>query len=244
MPAKPGTDGEIPVAEYIARYPAPIQRIIREARRTVKGVAPKAEEKAYRGWAIRLRTERGLVAIAGFPDHVNVKFWRGTSLADPKGLLQGTGKTVRHVKLRSVEDARRPEIRSLIRQELASGPRRARLSPSAVERVIARVRKIALALPEANEKLSHGAPTWFWRDKKQFAQVWTYHHDDGRFAMWCAAPSGAQAALVRADPERFFVPPYVGHRGWLGVRLDTPKPDWGEIEGVIRDAYDEVRSKR
>ena len=65
------------------------------------------------------------------------------------------------------------------------------------------------------------------------------HHDDGRFAMWCAAPDGLQETLAEADPERFFRPPYVGHRGWLGVRLDRGL-DWNELAGIAEDAYAEV----
>ena len=65
------------------------------------------------------------------------------------------------------------------------------------------------------------------------------HHGDGRFAVWCAAPEGMQQMLVDTDPERFFVPPYVGHRGWLGVRLDRSL-DWDELAGIAEDAYAEV----
>jgi hypothetical protein len=100
------------------------------------------------------------------------------------------------------------------------------------------VRRICLALPEASERLSHGSPTFFYRDKKQFVTVVVDHHEDGMFAIWCAAPTGAQPALVKANPERFFVPPYVGHLGWLGVRLE--KPDWAELERIIADAHGEV----
>ena len=69
--------------------------------------------------------------------------------------------------------------------------------------------------------------------------VLTDHHGDGRFAIWCAAPAGLQQALVEADPELYFVPPYVGHRGWLGVRLDRAL-DWDELAGIVEDAYAEV----
>ncbi len=65
------------------------------------------------------------------------------------------------------------------------------------------------------------------------------HHGDGRFAIWCAAPEGVQRLLTEADPEKFFVPPYVGHRGWLGVRLDRGL-DWNELAGLAEDAYAEV----
>src|SRR6476661_3368591 len=74
-----------------------------------------------------------------------------------------------------------------------------------------RLRQLCLALPETTERLSHGEPTWFVRGKKTFVMYANHHHDD-RLGFWCAAPDGAQETLVGADPERFFVPPYVGHR--------------------------------
>ena len=107
------------------------------------------------------------------------------------------------------------------------------------QRILTELRKLALALPETSERLSHGAPTFFVRDKRAFVMVLTNHHGDGRFAIWCAAPEGLQAMLVEADPERFFVPPYVGHRGWLGVRLDRGL-DWDELAGIVEDAFAEV----
>jgi hypothetical protein len=111
------------------------------------------------------------------------------------------------------------------------------------ERVLQRIRAICLALPEVSERLSHGAPTFFVRGKKAFLMVLTDHHGDGRFAIWCAAPTGMQSMLVDADPERFFVPPYVGHRGWLGVRLDRGL-HWDELEGIAEDAYAEVAPRK
>ena len=106
------------------------------------------------------------------------------------------------------------------------------------ERTLGFIRKICLALPETSERPSHGAPTFFVR-KKTFVMVLNDHHGDGRFAIWCAAEPGTQAMLVDADPERFFVPPYVGHRGWLGFRLDRAL-DWDELAGIVEDAYAEV----
>jgi hypothetical protein len=106
----------------------------------------------------------------------------------------------------------------------------------------AKVRASCLALPEVTERLSHGAPTFFVRDKKTFVTCMDDHHGDGRLAIWCAAPVGAQATLVDEEPDRFFVPPYVGHRGWLGVRLDRD-PDWDEIAEIVADAYRQVAPK-
>jgi hypothetical protein len=105
-----------------------------------------------------------------------------------------------------------------------------------------RVRAICLALPETTERLSHGSPTWFVRDKKTFVTYLDNHHDDGRLALWCAAPPGVQHALVTEEPDRFFRPPYVGGRGWLGVRLDRAV-DWEEIAGICADAFRQVAPK-
>jgi len=105
-------------------------------------------------------------------------------------------------------------------------------------RVLQRLREICLAFPNASERLSHGAPTFFVRDKRAFLMVMDNHHGDGRFAIWCAAPEGMQQLLVDTDPDKFFVPPYVGHRGWLGVRLDRGL-DWNELAGIAEDAYAE-----
>ena len=107
------------------------------------------------------------------------------------------------------------------------------------KRTLERIRRTCLELPEVSERLSHGAPTFFVRGKRAFVMVLTDHHGDGRFAIWCAAPDGLQRMLVEADPERFFVPPYVGHRGWLGVRLDRSL-DWDELTGIVEDAFAEV----
>lgn len=102
--------------------------------------------------------------------------------------------------------------------------------------VLERLRGICLALPETSERPSHGAPSFFVRGKTCFLMLLDDHHGDGRFAIWCASPAGDQALLVDADPEKFFVPPYVGHRGWLGVRLDRGL-DWEELAGIVEDAY-------
>lgn len=99
---------------------------------------------------------------------------------------------------------------------------------------------MCLALPEAAEKLSHGEPTWFVR--KVFVMFANRHHDD-RVGFWCAAPPGAQEEMIAADPTKYFRPPYVGHRGWLGVYLDVPV-DWTEIAEIVTDAYRTVAPKR
>jgi hypothetical protein len=104
-----------------------------------------------------------------------------------------------------------------------------------------RLRLICGALPEVTERLSHGAPTWFVRDKKSFVTLWAAgHHDDQFPHLWCAGLPGAQRELVAsaagAADGRFFRPPYVGGRGWIGVRLDGGV-DWAEIAELCTDAY-------
>ena len=107
---------------------------------------------------------------------------------------------------------------------------------------LVRLRQLCLALPETTERLSHGEPTWFVRGKTTFVMYANHHHDD-RLAFWCAAPHGAQDTLTDAAPDRYFVPPYVGHRGWLGVWLDVPV-DWDEIDDLVTAAYRMVAPKR
>lgn len=111
------------------------------------------------------------------------------------------------------------------------------LSEAEVQDREARVRSILMALPEVTERPSHSAPTWFVRDKKTICNFWDNHHDDGIVGLWCAAPHGVQQKLVETEPDRFYRPPYVGHRGWLGVRLDVDDLDWDEVAHILTDAY-------
>jgi hypothetical protein len=111
---------------------------------------------------------------------------------------------------------------------------------------VERLRRLCLALPETTERASHGEPCFFVRGKKTFVAVDTYHHNADHLGFWCPAPPGAQEELIAEDPDRFFRPPYVGHRGWLGVRLARDglgEPDWDEIAEIVRDAYRQVAPK-
>ena len=108
---------------------------------------------------------------------------------------------------------------------------------------LARLRALCLALPEVTERLSHGEPTWFVGGKRVFVTFADRHHDD-RVGFWCAAPDGVQGATVAEEPERYFVPPYVGGRGWLGVRVDVPDVDWDRVQAIVVDAYRTVAPVR
>jgi hypothetical protein len=109
--------------------------------------------------------------------------------------------------------------------------------PRAQRRPLDRLRAICLALPEAAEKETWGEATFRIREKIFVLHIST----DGSF--WCKAPPGAQEILVGAAPERFFVPPYLGHRGWIGVRL-TRQTDWDEIADLVGRSFRMTAPKR
>ncbi|MCW3816392.1 MmcQ/YjbR family DNA-binding protein [Micromonospora sp. DR5-3] len=112
------------------------------------------------------------------------------------------------------------------------------------ERLLDEIRQICSAFPEVTERPSHGAPTWFIRDKKSFVMLWPDGHHDNDFPhLWCAAPPGAQQELMAANPRVYFRPPYVGHRGWIGVRLDQDL-DRAEVAEACEEAYRAVAPKR
>jgi hypothetical protein len=142
------------------------------------------------------------------------------------------------VGAQATADRRTPGRRSPARQTVAVPT-----DDAAHDEALAHVRAACLALPEVTERLSHGSPTWFIRGKTTFVMFVDDHHGDGILGIWCAAPVGAQAELLASEPERFFRPPYVGHRGWIGVRLDVD-PDWDELAGICADAYRTVAPKR
>jgi predicted DNA-binding protein (MmcQ/YjbR family) len=102
--------------------------------------------------------------------------------------------------------------------------------------IVERLRKLCLALPEANERISHGEPTWFAGKGKVFAMLDNHHHGAKHLGVWLPQPRGVQERLLKEDSARFFKPPYVGPKGWVGVVLDT-SPDWKRVASLIRDSY-------
>lgn len=100
----------------------------------------------------------------------------------------------------------------------------------------ARVRELCLSLPQTSERLSHGAPSFFIAAKRMFVTYHAHHRGDGRPALWCAATAGAQQEHIERDAKSYFVPPYVGGAGWIGVRPE-PHLMWDEVAGVIEDAW-------
>jgi predicted DNA-binding protein (MmcQ/YjbR family) len=105
-----------------------------------------------------------------------------------------------------------------------------------------RLRALCLALPSATEKVTWGDPTWRVRDKIFAMQKGNY--EGGRPSLWVKGADDAQATLVAADPERFFVPPYVGSKGWIGIYLDSPRVDWAVVGSLIEESYRAIAPRR
>lgn len=114
---------------------------------------------------------------------------------------------------------------------------------SAADAALERVRGICMALPATEERLSHGSPCFHVRGKLYVSFV-DQHHDDGRLAVWCKATFEEQRRLVAESATRFFVPPYVGVKGWVGVRLDQPDTDWVGLAMIAEEGWRSVAPAR
>jgi hypothetical protein len=116
-------------------------------------------------------------------------------------------------------------------------PRTASAAGTNTDALVERLRKICLALPDAVEKVSHGEPTWFAGPKgKVFAMLDNHHHGAPHLSVWLATSKDMQETLVAAEPERYFVPPYVGAKGWVAAILDRA-PDWNAIAALVRECF-------
>jgi hypothetical protein len=116
------TNAQIPVAEYVRKVPADLRPTLQAARRTIKQIAPKATETAWRTWPIRYRQgDLDVIAVGNYPRWISVFFFRGGALEDPDGVLEGTGKFVRHIKLREPKDAARPALKRMLRRAFHAG---------------------------------------------------------------------------------------------------------------------------
>ena len=116
--------------------------------------------------------------------------------------------------------------------------------PSATDHLLAEVRRLCATLPEVTERPTHGAPTWFVRERRSFAKFVDprdHRFDEPHIAIWVAAPPGVRHELVAGDPGRFFGPPF-GGRDWVALRLDVEPegPDWAEVRELVTDAFRQV----
>jgi hypothetical protein len=108
---------------------------------------------------------------------------------------------------------------------------------------VGKLRALCLSFPEANERRSHGEPTWFAGKGKVFAMLDNHHHGAKHLSVWLPMPPGVQESLVDADPERCFRPPYVGPAGWVGVVLDG-RTSWDLVSKLLREAFLHVAGAR
>ena len=108
--------------------------------------------------------------------------------------------------------------------------------------VVEPVRALCMTFPRTQERISHGEPAWFVNGKRMFVMLADHHHDE-RVALWAAAQDGVQRHLLEDDPSRFFRPPYVGTRGWIGIWLDH-RPDWDRIELLVDEAWRSIAGPR
>jgi hypothetical protein len=107
--------------------------------------------------------------------------------------------------------------------------------------LVEKVRKVCTALPDVTEVIAWGEPTWR-TGGRIFAQFDDHHHGGEHVSIWLPAPDGAQAALIEAEPEHIWRPPYVGHAGWIAVKLDTD-PEWGMVEMLVAQAHELIAAK-
>lgn len=109
-------------------------------------------------------------------------------------------------------------------------------------------RELCLAFPDSEEFTSHGAPNFRLRGGRVFALLAINQHGNGRVALWVNAPAGAQETLVESAPDRYFVPPYVGPRGWIGIWIDDKPdgfgPNWSEVAARVREGYLKIAPRK
>lgn len=232
------------VDEYIAAFPDDVQTVLQAMRETIRQALPERATEAmrynlatfrldghdfihYAGWKKHVSlypvTDEVRSAIPELADYkssgVTVHFPHSKPL--PTKLI---GKIVELHLSRGGPEGRHPPDRGAAQTDVKA------LEAESI------VRSICNSLPETEERLSHGHPAWFVRGKKQFATYYARHHGETKPHIWCAAPPGAQEALVAAQPEVYFRPKYVGHRGWLGVYLDGGI-DRQTLEGLLTEAF-------
>ncbi len=206
-----------------------IQELGGQARQLVLSVHPQAHEDIETAWGGYLLFKQ--VAGAGntvcwlslHKKHVSIGFPNGTEMSDPEGLLEGSGKRQRHVKIKKAPDLQRPALRKLLEQAWSGQP-----AAEILEDALGRVREICLGLAGSGEKISHGHPTFFTR-KRSYASY-------GIYSPSIAFKADPAKALAFADDERFFPTPYLASKGWISVRVDG-ETDWDLVRDLLESAY-------
>ncbi len=221
--------------ELLAPHHPEMRSLARKLRALVKAVAPQAHEAVHAGWGghllFRHGTETGntVCHLSVHRQHVSLGMAQGSQIPDPTGLLQGSGKHSRHLKLKSAEELQNPAVRALIEAAWSLQP-----DARVLEAALARVRNICLALPHTSETVSHGHPT-FWAGKKTFAVFGLYS------ASVAFKASFEMHTTLDGDP-RFFPTPYLASAGWLSVKLDADT-DWDLVTRLLQASYEAALQK-
>lgn len=213
---------------YEGNTPA-IQQLAEQARQLVLSVQPQVHEDIEPAWGGYLLFKQ--LAGAGntvcwlslHKKHVSIGFSNGSEMPDPEGLLEGSGKRQRHVKIKKPEDLQKPALRELLQQVWSNQPE-AEVLAEALERI----RSICLGLAGTGEKVSHGHPTFFTR-KRSYA---TY----GIYSPSIAFKPDPAKAIALADDERFFPTPYLANKGWISLRIDADT-DWELVRDLLEGSY-------
>ncbi|HIB66575.1 MAG TPA: hypothetical protein EYO33_16030 [Phycisphaerales bacterium] len=168
--------------------------------------------------------------LSAHKKHVSLGFAEGSELKDPTGLLQGSGKRQRHVKIKKLADVGRSELRELIRQAWERQP-----DAKVLEDAVQRLREICLAYPDSSEALSHGHPT-FKVGKKSFAVY-------GIYSPSVAFKADIQLQADLEGDERFFPTPYMANKGWISIRIDEDT-NWEQVSELVAHSFAQVASKK
>lgn len=213
----------------LAGHSPTIQQLARAARDLVLQVKPDAVQQVETSWGGYLLFKQSTTVcwLSVHKKHVSLGFSQGAELPDPSGLLEGSGRHSRHVKLKKLDDLQPPALKALLQKAWQRQPEADQL-----EAALERIRAICLALPETSEKLSHDHPTFF-AGKKSFAVYGLY------------SPSVAFKAAPMFDPDgdpRFFPTPYMAHNGWWSLRIDADT-DWDQARALLEQSYLQVAPK-
>lgn len=219
----------------LAGHSPTIHDLARKAQKLVLSVKPDAHQQVEAGWGgyllFKQVPEAGNTVcwVTVAKKHVSLGFSQGCELSDPAGLLEGTGKHSKHVKLKSADDLKRPELKALIADAWQRQP-----DGKALAAALERIREICRGMPQTSEKLSHGHPTFF-AGKKSFAVY-------GLYSPSIAFKPTPATAMELASDDRFFPTPYMAQNGWWSLRLDADT-DWDEARSLLEQSYRQMATK-
>lgn len=221
--------------QLIAENDPEIQDWARQARDLVLKVRPDATQQVETCWGGYLlfkqpvKDGNTVCWVSAYKKHVSIGFPQGAEMSDPAGLLEGSGKMQRHVKIKKATELESSELRDLIQHAWDRQP-----STEVIEQSLERVRALCLSWPEVSETISHGHPT-FKAGKKSFAVC-------GIYSPSVAFKADFQLQASLEGDERFFPTPYMAHRGWLSLHLNE-ETDWELVGEMLEHSYRQVATK-